>query len=92
MKDIYQKVVTILTEALNVEIQEVRPSSTLKGDLGAESIDVLDLVFRLEREFNIKISTDEMFPRGAAAFEAFSVQDIVQYVWTVKNDASISRP
>jgi acyl carrier protein len=89
MKDIYPKVVTILTEALNVEPGEVKPSSTLKDDLGAESIDVLDMVFRLEREFNIKITTDEMFPRGAAAFNAFTVQDIVQYIDKVKHDSSV---
>lgn len=85
MKDIYPKVVTILVDALNVEVHEVNPSSTLKDDLGAESIDVLDMIFRLEREFDIKISTDDLFPRGAAAFEAFTVQDIVQYIDKVKN-------
>lgn len=85
MKDIYPKVVTILVDALNVEVHEVNPSSTLKEDLGAESIDVLDMIFRLELEFDIKISTDEFFPSGAAAFEAFTVQDIVQYIDKVKN-------
>lgn len=89
MKDIYPKVVTILVEALNIELNEVRPSSTLQGDLGVESIDILDMIFRLEREFDIKISTDDMFPKGAANFEAFTVQDIVQYIWKVKNDRSI---
>ena len=74
----YEQVKEILVEALNVD--EVQPTSTLKGDLGAESIDVLDMVFRLERTFNIKIATDEMFPRGAENFEAFTVQHIVDYV------------
>src|SRR5262245_32279567 len=56
--EIYTKVSATLVEALNVEEDEVKPSSTLQGDLGAESIDFLDIVFRLEREFDIKI------PRG----------------------------
>ena len=39
-------------------------SSTLQGDLGAESIDFLDIVFRLEREFGIKIPRGELFPES----------------------------
>ena len=38
------------------------PSATLQGDLGAESIDFLDIVFRLEREFGITIPRGELFP------------------------------
>jgi acyl carrier protein len=80
----FEKVATILVEALNVDLSDIKPETTLKGDLGAESIDVLDMVFRLEREFNIKISTDEMFPRGAENFEAFTVQSMVDYIDKVK--------
>jgi acyl carrier protein len=42
----------------------VTPTATLQGDLGAESIDFLDIVFRLEREFNIKIPRGELFPES----------------------------
>ncbi len=76
----YSKIVEILVEALNVDAKDIKITSTLKGNLGAESIDILDMVFRLERTFNIKISSDEMFPRGAEAFETFTVGDIVDYV------------
>src|SRR5215813_3824330 len=61
---IYQKVAATLVESLNVEEDDVRPSATLQGDLGAESIDFLDIVFRLEREFNIKIPRGELFPES----------------------------
>ena len=81
----YEQVVEILIEALNVEAAEIKPGTTLKNELGAESIDVLDMVFRLERTFNIKITTDDMFPHGAENFEAFTVQHIVDYVDKVKN-------
>ncbi len=77
---IYDQVVEILVQALNVEASDIKITSTLKGDLGAESIDVLDMVFRLERTFDIKITTDEMFPRGVEAFETFTVGHIVEYV------------
>ncbi len=63
-QEIYQKVSATLVEALNVEEDEIRPTSTLQGDLGAESIDFLDIVFRLEREFGIKIPRNELFPES----------------------------
>src|ERR671936_147780 len=55
------RVTRVLIEALNVDEDEVRPAATLQGDLGAESIDFLDIVFRLEREFGIKIPRGELF-------------------------------
>ena len=61
---IYRTVTRVLVEALNVEEDEVTPASTLQGDLGAESIDFLDIVFRLEREFGIKIPRNELFPES----------------------------
>ena len=62
--EIYQKVSATLIDALNVEEQEIKPTATLQGDLGAESIDFLDIVFRLEREFGIKIPRNELFPES----------------------------
>src|SRR5438128_10942743 len=63
-EDIYEKVSATLVEALNVDEEEIKPTSTLVGDLGAESIDFLDIVFRLEREFGIKIPRGELFPES----------------------------
>ena len=62
--EIYSKVSATLVEALNVDEGDIKPSSTLQGDLGAESIDFLDIVFRLEREFGIKIPRGELFPES----------------------------
>src|ERR1700730_2694598 len=62
--EIYTKVSATLVEALNVDEEEIKPTSTLQGDLGAESIDFLDIVFRLEREFAIKIPRGELFPES----------------------------
>src|SRR6187200_1995865 len=61
---VYQKVSSTLVEALNVGTDEVKPEATLQGDLGAESIDFLDIVFRLERQFGIKIPRNELFPEA----------------------------
>jgi len=62
--EIYDKVSATLVEALNVDEGEIKPDATLQGDLGAESIDFLDIVFRLEREFGIKIPRGELFPES----------------------------
>src|SRR5450631_3043213 len=63
-EEIYTKVSATLVEALNVDEDEISPKATLQGDLGAESIDFLDIVFRLEREFGIKIPRGELFPES----------------------------
>src|SRR3954453_6031559 len=63
-EEIYSKVSATLVEALNVDEDEISPKATLQGDLGAESIVFLDIVFRLEREFGIKIPRGELFPES----------------------------
>jgi acyl carrier protein len=59
---ICQEVQELLADALGVDNDEVKPEATLMGDLGAESIDFLDIVFRLEKAFGIKIPREELFP------------------------------
>jgi acyl carrier protein len=73
--EIYTKVSATLVEALNVDEEEIKPTSTLQGDLGAESIDFLDIVFRLEREFGIKIPRGELFPESIFQGDPEFVQD-----------------
>ena len=73
--EIYSKVSATLVEALNVEETDIKPESTLQGDLGAESIDFLDIVFRLEREFGIKIPRGELFPESIFQGDPDFVQD-----------------
>ena len=60
--EVFQKVQETLVDALGVDDDEVTPEATLTGDLGAESIDFLDIVFRLEKAFDIKIPRGELFP------------------------------
>jgi acyl carrier protein len=61
-EEIYAKVQETLVDALGVDEDEVTEDATLMGDLGAESIDFLDIVFRLEKSFGIKIPREELFP------------------------------
>src|SRR5713101_953688 len=74
-EEIYTKVSATLVEALNVDEDEIKPGATLQGDLGAESIDFLDIVFRLEREFGIKIPRGELFPETIFQGDPEFVQD-----------------
>jgi acyl carrier protein len=63
--EIYQKVTEVLVDALGVDDDEVEPGAALGADLGAESIDYLDISFRLEKAFGIKIEQGEMIPESA---------------------------
>lgn len=67
-KLIYEKVKESVVEALGVDEEEVKPNAVLFDDLGAESLDLLDIVFRLEKEFGIKI------PRGGIQADALSAE------------------
>ncbi|GAA4429950.1 MULTISPECIES: acyl carrier protein [Bremerella] len=60
--EVFEKVREALVDALGVDEEEVVPEATMVGDLGAESIDFLDIVFRLEKAFGITIPRDELFP------------------------------
>lgn len=61
-EEIFAKVQEALVDALGVEEDEVTPEAKLQADLDAESIDFLDIVFRLEKSFDIKIERGELFP------------------------------
>ena len=65
--EIFQKVQATLVDALGVDEEDVTCDATLQGDLGAESIDFLDIVFRLERDFGIKIPRGELFPENVVS-------------------------
>ncbi|MEX0703307.1 MAG: acyl carrier protein [Planctomycetales bacterium] len=73
--EIYAKVQETLVDALGVDEDEVSEEATLVGDLGAESIDFLDIVFRLEKNFNVKIPRGELFPESLASADTSFVKD-----------------
>lgn len=74
-EEIFEKVREVLVDALGVDDDEVVKTATLQGDLGAESIDFLDIVFRLEKAFDIKIPRGELFPENLAAADSGFVAD-----------------
>lgn len=72
--EVFEKVTEVLVDALGVDEDEVEPKAALGEDLGAESIDYLDISFRLEKAFGIKIEQGEMIPESALQNPDF-VQD-----------------
>ncbi len=74
-EEIFASVREVLVDALGVDDDEVTPEATLIGDLGAESIDFLDIVFRLEKSFDVKIPRAELFPENLAAADSGFVLD-----------------
>ncbi len=72
--EIFEKVQEVLVDALGVDDDEVTPDASLTADLGAESIDFLDIVFKLEQAFGFKIQQGELFPENVTENPEF-VQD-----------------
>ena len=61
-EEVFDKVKEALVDALGVDDDEVTEDATMVGDLGAESIDFLDIVFQLEQSFGISIPREDLFP------------------------------
>ena len=85
-EEIFDKVKTALVDALCVDDDEVTEEATLVGDLGAESIDYLDIAFQLEKAFTIKIEQKEfsqnMQTDGGDEEEDVTVDKVVKFVMT----------
>jgi len=62
-EQIGDRVAQALVQALGVSRSDITPETSLAGDLEAESIDFLDIVFRLEKEFGIEVARGELFPQ-----------------------------
>ena len=75
MASVEEKVKHIIVEQLGVDEQEVRPEASFVDDLGADSLDVVELVMALEEEFGLEISDED-------AEKLLSVQQAVDYIGT----------
>ena len=73
MSEILSRVTTIVTEQLSVEASEVRPESSFQDDLGADSLDLVELIMAMEEEFDVKIDDD-------AAQKLKTVQNAVDFI------------
>ena len=73
MSDITERVQRIIEEKLGVDASEVKPEATFTNDLGADSLDTVELIMELEKEFNITIPDDQ-------AEKIVTVGDAISYV------------
>lgn len=95
-KEIFEKLKSILIEALEVDPEIIKPDSLIINDLGGESIDILDISFRIEKAFKIKIPeqslslSSENAPKGKTAAEIFTVQLIVGFIKSKLEEAGVT--
>jgi len=73
MADVLERVTKIIVDRLGVDESEVKLESSFKDDLGADSLDVVELVMELEDEFDMEISDEE-------AEKIVTVGDAVNYI------------
>ncbi len=73
MADVLSRITKIIVDRLGVDEAEVKPEATFKEDLGADSLDVVELVMELEDEFDLEISDED-------AEKIATVQDVVTYI------------
>ncbi len=76
-KEIFLKVQQTLAGALGVDESDITPEASLKRDLGAESIDFIDIIFRLEKAFDIKIPSGDLFPSHLLNDDRFVKEGVV---------------
>jgi len=75
--EITQKVIKVVSDAMALEPDNISKDSRLVADLGAESIDFLDITFRLEREFGVKLKAEEIFPVNIFDNDSYVTDGIV---------------
>jgi len=77
---IYQQVIAEISSSLKVEESRIRPESFLGRDLGAESLDFVDLTFRMEKVFDIEIPQGQLFEGSSPPPESLRIKDVVAYL------------
>ena len=79
----FEQVKKIVKEQLGVEEDEIQMSSTFVDDLGADSLDIVELIMAFEEEFNIEIPDEK-------AEKIKTVEDVVKYIEDAKGDEADS--
>ncbi|WP_457560499.1 acyl carrier protein [Caminibacter sp.] len=78
MADLFDQVKEVIVEQLNVSPEEVKPEAKFVEDLGADSLDVVEMIMALEEKFEIEIPDSE-------AEKIQTVQDVVDYIQKAKS-------
>ena len=80
MPTVYERVQGLITEQLGVESEQVTPNASFVDDLGADSLDTVELVMALEEEFETEIPDDQ-------AEKITTVQNAIDYVTASKKES-----
>ena len=73
MSDVTEKVTKIIIDQIGVTAEEVKPAASFVEDLGADSLDLTELIMAMEEEFDIEIADDD-------AQKILKVQDAISYI------------
>ena len=73
MDNIEKKIKEIIAEKLNINIDEIKPATSIADDLGADSLDIVELFMSMEDEFSIEVKEDD-------AEKLITVQNIIDYI------------
>ncbi len=73
VEEIQEKVKKIIAEKLSVDLAEIKPEASFVDDLGADSLDLVELIMSMEEEFNVEISDED-------AEKIVTVQDAMDYI------------
>jgi acyl carrier protein len=73
MSEITSRVIQVVADQLSVDASEIRPESSFQDDLGADSLDLVELIMAMEEEFEVKIDDE-------AAQKIKTVQNAVDFV------------
>ena len=76
MSDITSRVINVVADQLSVDAAEIRPESSFQDDLGADSLDLVELIMAMEEEFDVKIDDD-------AAQKIKTVQNAVDFIGNI---------
>jgi len=71
--DVYERLKKIIVEQLSVPEEQVKPEAKFQDDLGADSLDVVELIMKIEEEFNIEVPDED-------AGKISTVMDAVKYI------------
>ncbi len=76
MKDTFDRLRRLLAETLRIDVNRIQPNSTLVGDLGAKSLDIVEVIMALEEEFEIEIPDAEISLQPFKLTPEMTVQDL----------------
>lgn len=86
-KEIFEELKPLLVEVLGVSAEKIRPDNVLVSDLGAESIDLLDLTFQIEEKFQVRIEANEIerearkrFPAGVYEKDGYLTEEALDEI------------